>query len=355
MGVRMKLECKPDFDVVAERWEAFWRGQNERPMVGAEIPRAGVTPIEKPGYAALAAGDLEPVIDRLLAWAETHEFLGDSIPFFYLEFAADHFASLLGADLDFPEGQEGGWAVPFVEDLDRAEIRFDRDGKWWRRTLECAEALRARCDGKLLIASPSLVANLDALSAIYGPQKLLFALVDNPDGVQRELDQIDRAFAEIVDAFAEMLDYGQFGSINRHGMYTRGRTNVLQCDFSYMISPEMFREFVVPHLAREMEQLDAVEYHLDGPGAIRHVEALCEMERLDVVQWVAGAGGPAEQDWIWLYDRIDELGKGQFLGGDTATVKARWAKYRSRKLYFRVRGIESDAQMEEYMETLESK
>ena len=33
-------------------------------------------------------------------------------------------------------------------------------------------------------------------------------------------------------------------------------------------------------------------YHLDGPGAVRHVPLLLRLERLDCIQWIQGAGKP---------------------------------------------------------------
>ena len=173
----MQLEFKTDCEQATYQWERFWKGENTRPAVSAIPPKPNVVPVEKPGYASGARGDFDPVIKQLLAWAETHEFLADAIPFYYLEFGADHFAALLGGDLDFRENEPGGWAIPFVKDIRRAEIHFDREGKWWRRTVEFAEALRDRCDGKLLIASNTLVANLDALAAVYGTETLLLAML----------------------------------------------------------------------------------------------------------------------------------------------------------------------------------
>ncbi|MDD5705188.1 MAG: hypothetical protein PHR35_04640 [Kiritimatiellae bacterium] len=328
----MELAFKRDVAAATDQWRAFWKGENTRPVVSAILPKAGVTAVEKPGYASGAREDYEPIIDQLLAWAETHEFLADAIPFYYLEFAADHFAALLGADLKFSETEPGGWAVPFIKDLEHAEIHFDRDGYWWKRTVEFAEALRARCDGKLLIASNTLVANVDALAAVYGSERLLVSMVENPDVVHSALTQIDQAHQEILEALSVLLDYPRFGSITRHGMYNAGRINVPQCDFSCMISPQMFREFVVPYLAREIRRLDAVEYHLDGPYAIRHLDALCEIEGLDVIQWVPGAG-QEQKDWNELFDRIDAFGKGQIRGGGPEHVKNLWLKYRSRKLF----------------------
>jgi 5-methyltetrahydrofolate--homocysteine methyltransferase len=148
--------------------------------------------------------------------------------------------------------------------------------------------------------------------------------VDRPEAVHRALGQIDRAHAEIFDAFAELLEFSAYGSINRHGMYSTGRINLPQCDFSCLISPAMFREFALPYLTREFARMDGGEYHLDGPDAIRHLEALCSIEGLGVVQWVAGAARQGE-DWSELYRRIDCLGKGQILGGPVSAL-AQWSR-----------------------------
>lgn len=349
----MELAFKQGFDSVANQWDMFWQGRNTRPAVSAVLTKPGVTPVSKPAYASGATGDFDPVIDQLLAWAETHDFLADAIPFFYLEFAADHFAACLGADLTFSETEPGGWAVPFVEDLARSDIRFDRECRWWRRTVEFAQALRTRCDGKILIASNTLSSNLDALAAVYGTQNLLVAMVDDPDAVHRALAQIDRAHEEIVDALSGLLDYPRFGSITRHGMYSRGRINVPQCDFSCMISPEQFREFALPSLKQEMQRLTDVEYHLDGPDALRHLDALCEIDNLGVIQWVPGSGNGERQDWTWLFDRIDHLGKGQIRGGSAAEAARLWRKYRNRRLFFCL-GAKSRAEVEDCLAALEN-
>ena len=91
----MELEFKPDFEHAQDLWDRFWKGELDTPLVGAEVPKSRVSPAEKPSYASGADGNFEPVIEQLAKWAETHEFLGAAIPFFYLEFAADHFASFL--------------------------------------------------------------------------------------------------------------------------------------------------------------------------------------------------------------------------------------------------------------------
>jgi len=151
---------------------------------------------------------------------------------------------------------------------------------------------------------------LDSLAAIRGNERLLVDLVDCPDKVKRALDQVCSAHTEMLEAYAQLLDFDTYGSINVEGLYTPGRQSRPQCDMSCMISQKMFREFVVPCLEREAEDVDAMHYHLDGPGAIQHLEALCEIEGLDTISWVPGSGEGQAQDWAMLHKKIDDLGKG---------------------------------------------
>ncbi len=317
------------------------------------VAKEGVEPVEPPGYTTGADGNYEAAVDQVLRWAETHEFLGEAIPFYYLEFGPDHFSTLLGAERRaHPDSPHTAWVEPFVEEWDEVEIAFRRDGLWWRRTVEFAQALRERVDGKLMIASPTLVAGLDALVAVRGVDKLMMDLVECPEKVEHALDAVCQAHREILDALAELLGYETFGSITRHGLYCSGRINVPQCDCSCMISPEMFRRFELPCLQRELATFDAAEYHLDGPGAIKHLEALCELEDLDVIQWQPGAGEAESMDWTDLYRRIDSLGKGQFLWGAPERLKQLSRELESSKLCFFAK-VDSRREAEKFLAELE--
>ncbi len=84
---------------------------------------------------------------------------------------------------------------------------------------------------------------------------------------------------------------------------------MLQCDFSYMISPAMFERFVLPDLAACCEALDHGFYHLDGEGEIRHLDMLLSLERLRGIQWIPGDGAPPPEEWLPLLKRIRDGGK----------------------------------------------
>ncbi len=346
----MELEFAPNFPDAQKQWQAFWEGSNPRPAIRVVLPKPGVEPVARPPYTAGADGNFEPVIDQILKWTASLDFIGDAIPYYNLEFGVDHFSALLGGKIEFnPDTPNISWSAPVVEDWDDFEIKFRRDSFWWERTVAFAEILRKRLDGRMLIAAPTFVANLDCLAALRGTGNLLTDLAIAPEKVVWALDRVCIAYCEIMEEFETLLDFKKYGSINRHGLYSSGKINVLQCDISCMISPDMFREFVVPCFKRESACLDAVEYHLDGEGAIKHLEAICELPEVEVMQWVPGAGEPVKKDWTALYKRFDQLGKGQLRTGTPDDIRRLWDEYNSKKLCF-VGIFNSRAEAEKFIE-----
>ena len=103
-----------------------------------------------------------------------------------------------------------------------------------------------------------------------------------------------------------------------------GRMAKLQCDFSAMISPEMFGAFMVPVLKTMTERLDYSMYHWDGPGAIPHHDHLLSLPELNMIQWTPGAGEAPSMNKQWwpLYHKTIEAGKKLFVGGDIEELKA---------------------------------
>jgi 5-methyltetrahydrofolate--homocysteine methyltransferase len=295
--------------------------------------------VARPRPYECAFGELDPIIDRTLGWASTHEFLGDAVPSFMITFAPDHFAALLGADIARGEGSVTNWVAPCLESLDDVEIAFQRTGRWWERTLECIEKFRARCDGKLIITGTHFQGGLDCLVAMYGAENLLLDMAMAPEKVKRALGQVDRALAEARAAMAEALDVATWGSVNRFGMYCDGIIDVPQCDVSCMVGPEMFDAFARPSLEQEIAGVDGSVYHLDGLDALRHLESLCAIEELDMVQWMPGEGH-YDDDWSELNARIDSLGKGQIFQSyyrlAAADIQRIWDAFTSRKLFFHV-------------------
>lgn len=83
----------------------------------------------------------------------------------------------------------------------------------------------------------------------------------------------------------------------------------VSCDFSCMISKDMYEELIVDEIEKETEYLDGSIYHLDGPGALKHLDRILKMPSLGGVQWVYGAGQPTASHWIPVIKKIQTAGK----------------------------------------------
>ncbi len=343
----MNLTFKSDFDRVALKWQNWWNSNaGTAPMIVSALPLPGAVPAPDP--MQLVEGDIDEFGDRLEKWAETHTFPEDTVPGCVLSFGADHFAAMLGAEMTVDYANRTTWITPCVDDWNQYEIKVDWNSRIAARTLECARKLRRRFDGKLLISPTHLQGNLDCLAALRGVQPLLFDLIDSPDQVKRALDQVNEAFAEVIKVFREEFDTDSLGSINRHGLYCKGINGLLQCDFSCMINPEMLAEFVLPSLEFEADAVDYAEYHLDGPGAIVHVEALSQVKGIKVIQYQPGAA-KLNDDWRELYRKIDDLGVGQFFWRPSKEL-VDWicSNLSNRRTVLDLLQLETSSELEEY-------
>ena len=335
-------------------WKNYWEKTNEQPLISITIPKAGVEEKQPPRYLeAFHGGDTyQQAADKIAVWYDTHEFLYGSIPYYALSFGSDDFAAYIGADLKLADDGTTSWPNHILDSLENVHIKFDPNGKWWTKTVEFYHVLRRTLGDDVMIAAPTLSAGLDGLVGLYNAQDLIITMIDEPELVKEALAQINTAFTEIMKEVRRVFEFDKYGSINRHGMYVNGSIGVPQCDFSCMISSEMFREFALDSIAHEMSELDYAEYHLDGPGAIHHLEDLCTLEKLHTVQWVAGAGNAQKQDWTWLYQKIVSLGKAVLTGGNTSSVLALQNVLHTKSAYHKV-SCQTRDEAERFMEELE--
>lgn len=103
---------------------------------------------------------------------------------------------------------------------------------------------------------------------------------------------------------------GLEGSLNYNGCWSSVKTMSFDCDISCNVSPKAFEELLLAPLVESMRMVDNRIYHLDGPGAIPHLDALLNVSELHAIQWVPGYGNTVTMQWIPLIRRIQDKGKG---------------------------------------------
>ena len=236
-------------------------------------------------------------------------FSGDTLPMAETDIGPGSLALYLGAEAGI--SRDTVWFNPCMEEIDRP-IRFNQDNAWWQLTRRTIQACLEKSGGKYLVGCPDLVENLDTLASLRGTEALMIDLIENPGAVVARLEEITRAWFEIYSQIFDLIHLedgsSPFGAFRLWGT---GKTAKVQCDASAMLSPRMFRRFVVPFLKEQCAWLDHSMYHLDGHQCLGHLDALLEIEDLDAIEWtpdpaVPGGGSP---EWYGLYRRILEHGK----------------------------------------------
>jgi 5-methyltetrahydrofolate--homocysteine methyltransferase len=250
----------------------------------------------------------EEVVDRYRAPREVLRYYGDAWPKWWVNFGAGIIGAFLGANLEAAPRTvwfEPSRKVP-IGDL---HLRYDPDSKWWRRV---KDVTRTACDkwrGEIQVGHTDLGGNLDILASLLTTEQLLMDCLDAPEEVDRLIGEITGLWLRYYDELYDIIAPAGRGTSPWAPILSPGRTYMLQCDFAYMISPEMFERFVVPDLTECCEKLDHGFYHLDGVGQIPHVDLLLGIEMLRGIQWIPGAGQPRAAEWLPLLKRFRDGGK----------------------------------------------
>ena len=307
---------------IRETYGASWDKKLERPIIpvilkgkdpGRPEPKAPLLSQENCTDLTIPVVDL---VDRIDYELSKYIFMGDAFPFFNLDcFGPGVVSAFLGAKLDNSTGRVWFFAK---EDLPLSEIHleYDPDNVWLCRVKDiCREAMK-RWQGQVLMGMPDLGGAFDLLGIFRPAEKLFLDFYDEPDEVKRLTWELHELWHRFYKEISEILMPVNPGYTDWSAIYRDKPGYILQADISYMISPDMFREFVKPELEATCKRLDKVFYHLDGVGQLGHMDALLEIKGLGGVQWVPGDGKPTQDEWPDVQRKIINSGRNIQIIGD---------------------------------------
>ncbi|MFW5857762.1 MAG: hypothetical protein ACOCX4_07790 [Planctomycetota bacterium] len=317
------LLYREDMDEVRARMTAFWNGGDlGRPALAITCPRETpletIDPMPEPeGWVThYSTSDFAYRVYQSRVGPAGQQYFGEAVPNVSPDLAPNCLALYLGC-----EGKEMPgtvWCKPFIDDpdaFDPASLRYDPDNFYWDFTRRLAAEQVRHGRGKFLWQFPDLIEGLDTLEAMRSGEHLLYDLIDRPEWVHRMLRRITDRYFHYYDILYDTLRDEVGGSI--FWAWAPGRMAKFQCDFSAMIGPDMFAEFMLPVLREMCQRVSYCMYHWDGPGAIPHHDHLLSVEGLDMLQWTPGAGAepPLHPRWWPLHHKTIEAGKKVFARG----------------------------------------
>jgi hypothetical protein len=322
------LLFKPNLEDAANRWDAYYEGEIiDRPIVCVYAPKDGYAvpePIDTNDYHDKVFGDIEVRLNKVMKRAEATFYGGEAIPDYFPSLGPDELAVFCGGELQWSENKDGwlmtNWSKPVVKDWEAfLPVSLDEANGLWQLLLKTYRRAAEKMAGKMLLCPPDLHSNMDLLSALRGPQDLCMDLLDIPEVIDRAMTDARKVFLKIWNAVRDAGRFEENGYSN--SFYSMEGAATLQCDFSYMIGPEMFRRWVLPALEEEAEIVKHAIYHWDGPGALIHTRDLVASKGLHTLAYVPGDGRGRHVDYLELYKKVQAGGKAVAVSGTIEEIK----------------------------------
>ena len=312
------LLYREDMDAVRARLATWWNGGDiGRPVLLLASPRAepmeSVEALPEPdGWVThYSTRSFEYRVNAAARECLHTDFWAEAVPHVSPDLAPNCLALFLGCTGEEMPGSV--WCQPCMNTPESARFVLDPDNFYWLFSTRLGQEIVRLGRGKFLCAFPDLIEGLDTLAAMRGTSELIADLYERPEWVQACLRQITDRYFQCYDVLYDHYRDEAGGSV--FWAWAPGRMAKFQCDFSAMISADMFGEFMVPVLKEMSERVGYCMYHWDGPGALRHHDHLLSIPALDLLQWTPGAGvePPDHERWWPYYHKTVEAGKKMYV------------------------------------------
>jgi hypothetical protein len=320
------LEFKPDLEKTMQRMDAFWEGSIlDRPVVQfyLEKPLEEHIPLPESHHSSAEECWMDAEYQASLTFARLSDryFLGDSLPVAFPNLGPEILAAFYGCPLHF--GDYGtSWTDPVLKDWSEINrIVLDWENPFFMKLAELTDAMLEPGRGKYIVGMPDWHPGGDLAAALRNPQDLATDLIENPEQVKSLLKRLQTDYFKVYDFWYEKLHNADQPITSWLELASNSKYYIPSNDFSGMISTKMYKEFFLQGIIDECCFLDRSIYHLDGPGALRHLDTILEISELDAIQWVPGAGHEGFSRWIAVYQKIQAAGKRIFVYCDVTDLE----------------------------------
>ena len=339
------LALCPSFPSIAQRYEAWWAHDClDRPIfIGATNAHP-----ERPITRRLE------LIQRPAAWfaaryadmLQTHR-VGDALPYIRADFGPVLLGGMLGGRVEF--GADTTWTHACIDDdwRNAPDWQLRDDNPWWVLLQQLAERVAEDAKGRYLFCTPDLGGSADVLLNLRGSTALCMDVVEQPEQIEAAINAIYPAWRKAYTRLYEIALGRGVGLIHWLVLWSERPYMIPACDFNFMISPRQFERLFLPDIEHQAKTAGRAVFHLDGPGAARHIDALLECEAIQAIQFTPGAGTPSALAWVEMFRKIQRKGRSLLAVCPLAEVLSLCASLRPEGLALLVDDIPSPAALDE--------
>jgi len=337
----MPIDNISDWEMRIKRHDAFWENEIiDRPLVHICCPSPNVKAIPISTHANWKECwyDVDFQVKKVIMNIENTHFMGDQLPLAFPNVGPDIFPACYGGEIEFEKNTS--YIKHFLHSWNEfKKFGFSLNREYPQKIEELYDAFFEAGKGKFYVGIPDLHPGADCMVGLRGPGELCMDLFDDPDGIKTALKIINNDFLKAYDYYARKTVGHRHAVTGWPAIVSTKKWHVPSNDFSYMISPEQFDEFFLDGIKRECDHMEASIYHLDGKGALCHLDSLLAIESLNVIQWVYGAGNGRASDWLEVYQKIQAKDKGIQLWAELDELDILMENLRPEGVHMIVRGV----------------
>ncbi|WP_347839384.1 hypothetical protein [uncultured Draconibacterium sp.] len=311
----MELEKKPDFDKCMERIYAWYnQGIVDRAPIrfsahNQEYDSAHL--LNGFNFNSLKERwwNTEYQLELFEHQLENSTFNAETFPIFWPNLGPEVYTAFYGLELDYKEVTS--YAKPIIEDWSQLDnLKLDSNNPYFKKIEEMTRAALERNAGKFMVGYTDLHPGMDCAAAFRDPEALCLDLIMDPDNVKRLVEISSKDFQFVFNYFDQILKEKNQLSVTWMGIPSFGKMHIPSCDFSSMISPEHFDEFVLPLIKDEIKAMSYNIFHLDGKGVANNIDKLLQLPDINAIQWVQGVGTDLPiMQWVPFIKKIQAAGK----------------------------------------------
>lgn len=309
----MQFSLKEDYETSKERYKAFWEREvlDRIPISGIVFPTENKKQVPEKEYNNYKDMwlDIDFIAEKFDIILSNTEYFADSLPIAFPNMGPEIFSAWCGCEYEF--GKTTTWSKPCIEDWekDAEKVKLNMKHPLFKTVENMTKVLIERGKGKFIVGLTDFHPGGDHLAALRDPANLAIDLIENPEYVKEELKKAQKDYYIAYNHFYNMLREAGMPITSWVHLIHDGKFYIPSNDFSCMISTEMFEEFFLEGIIDECRFYEKSIYHLDGPGALRHLDVILDIKELDAVQWVPGAGNEGFHKWIHIYKKIQNAKK----------------------------------------------
>ena len=229
---------------------------------------------------------IDPFLKDIERLYHDYDQLGDDLPFAGAPFVfVPWMEAIMGCPIHAAENSM--WAEPAVEDWDTWHWQRPvlDENPWVQKLLELMAAMVDHSAGRYMVSHTLMRGVADLLSAMRGAARYAMDFYDYPETVHRAAELIADVWVDVAKAQLDLVQPSDNGYVAGASWRAWAPDKIawLQEDAMALLSPRLFREFILPQDRRILSQFPYTGFHLHA-SALWAIDDLTQVSELDILE-----------------------------------------------------------------------